>query len=153
DNMMQIFTERFVGDDDPRIAELAALGARGKIAAVQLELAVPLRWPGPLRTRFLQAVEGLAERGDVDASLPEPWTIPEHRRSRSDPHALAVEFHDGRAGIGGFAATEQLASGRRQGRFLVCVGANRLGLFTGEHSALQDDSAEALRCCGLEWTR
>jgi hypothetical protein len=28
-----------------------------------------------------------------------------------------------------------------------------LGLFTGEHSAPQDDSAEALRCCGLEWTR
>ena len=153
DNMMQIFTERFVADHDPRIAELAALGAAGQIAAVQLELAVPLRWPGELRARFLQAVEELADRGDVDASLPDPWTMPERGRARFDPHAVAVEFHDGRAGIGCFAATEQLASGRRQGRFLVCVGANRLGLFTGEHSAPQEDSLQALRCCGLEWAR
>jgi hypothetical protein len=153
DNMMQIFTERFIADGDPRIAELAALGADGKIAAVQLELAVPLRWPGALRSRFLQAVETLAERGDVEASLPEPGTISEVGRSHSDPQALAVEFHDGRAGIGGFAATEQLASGRRQGRFLVCLGGNRLGLFTGEHSAPRAGSSEALRCCGLEWIR
>jgi hypothetical protein len=153
ENMMQIFTRRFAADHDPRIAELAALGAGGQIAAVQLELAVPLRWPGALRAGFLQAVEALAEHRGFDASLGEHWTSLERGRVRSDPISLAVEFHDGGAGIGGFAATEQLASGRRQGRFLVCVGANRLGLFTGEHSAPHEDPGEALRCCGLEWIR
>ncbi len=153
DNMMQIFTRRFAADHDPRIAELAALGAGGQIAAVQLELAVPLRWPGALRSRLLHAVEALAERAGAEASFPEAWTRAARAGPRPDPHSLAVEFHDGGAGIGGFAATEQLASGRRQGRFLVCIGANRLGLFTGEHSTPLHDPGEALRCCGLEWNR
>jgi hypothetical protein len=152
DNMMQIFTGRFADDRDPRIAELASLGARGRIAAVQLELAVPLRWPGPLRARFLHAVSALAEQGEDDGRLPRPWTMA-HRGARPKPHSLAVEFHDGAAGIGGFAATEQLSSGRRQGRFLLCIGSHRLGLFTGEHSAPGEERGETWRCCGLEWTR
>ncbi|MET0153899.1 MAG: hypothetical protein ABW298_14990 [Candidatus Binatia bacterium] len=151
-NLMQIFTSRFADDRDPRIAELASLGAGGRIAAVQLELAVPLRWPGPLRARFLRAVDAFAERVEVDGPLPRRW-VTAHGESRSDPDSLAVEFHDGTAGIGGFAATERLSSGRRQGRFLVCIGAHRLGLFTGEHSAPGEERGETLRCCGLEWTR
>jgi hypothetical protein len=152
ENMMQIFTSRFIDDGDPRIAELASLGAAGRIAAVQLELAVPLRWPGPLRVRFLHAVQALAEPAETDAPLPEPW-VTRPVGSRFAPDSLAVEFHDGGAGIGGFAAIEQLSSGRRQGRFLVCIGAHRLGLFTGEHSAPGEEPGETLRCCGLEWTR
>src|SRR5205085_2979340 len=128
-NMLQIFTDRFAEDADPRIRELARLGAAGKIAAVQLELAVPLRWPGALRERFVEAVETLAvptELGRVNLACldaPAEGTVV--------PDRVAIDFHDGDAGVGGFAATERTSTGRRHGRLLLAIGARRLCLFTG----------------------
>ncbi|MBI2962566.1 MAG: hypothetical protein HYY35_02335 [Deltaproteobacteria bacterium] len=148
DNMLQVFTSRFAGDDDPRIAELARLGAAGRISAVQLELAVPLRWPGPLRCRAIEAIRHLAapENGGAASlgALESPRLV-----ARPADH-LALEFHDGHAGVGGFAAAERSPSGRRLGRLLLCLGPRRLGLFTGEDPGRPSGE---LGCMGLEWTR
>jgi len=148
DNLMQIFTRRYADDQDARIRALAELGAAGKIFAVQLELAVPLRWPGPLRERVIEAAAELA------ADPPEaPADIRRTIAAPSPPppaDQIAIEFHDGPSGVGGFAAIERMISGRRHGRFLVCIGGRRLALFTGEDGGPCD---EPLRCVGLEWRR
>jgi hypothetical protein len=147
-NVLQLFTARFADDLDSRVRELARLGAAGKIAAVQIELAIPLRWPGALRTGLIEAVAMLAESTASDAVL----THLEAGEIQSvSPEQLALEFHDGEAGVGGFAAAERLATGRRQGRFLLCLGAARLGLFTGEDA--RSTSRDRLHCAGLAWTR
>ncbi|MGH7899093.1 MAG: hypothetical protein ACREQQ_14150, partial [Candidatus Binatia bacterium] len=148
DNMLQIFTARFADDADPRIRELARLGAEGKISAVQLELAVPLRWPGELRSGIIDAVAGLlgTERSDPADGVDDVGLEP---GAGSIRERFAIEFHDGRAGIGGFSGIERLASGRRHGRFLLCAGATRLGLFTGEDAR---GAGASLRCQGLSWT-
>ena len=150
DNMLQIFTARFADDADPRIRELARLGAEGKISATQLELAVPLRWPGELRSRILSVTARLLRRPEQPE---EPAALDGFEiGGEGGPlrERLALEFHDGRAGVGGFAGIERLASGRRHGRLLLCIGAARLALFTGEDARRR---ATPLHCAGLVWTR
>lgn len=150
DNMLQIFTSRYANDGEPRVRELARLGASGKISAVQLELAVPLRWPGPLRRHVMQAVSHLVfPDGDARAPL-EVLTAP--APVPAPPDRLGLEFHDAAAGIGGFAAIERSSAGRRRGRLLLCLGARRISLFTGEDASAPAASAP-LRCMGLEWRR
>lgn len=147
DNLLQIFTARYADDDDPRIRALAALGAAGRVAAVQLELAVPLRWKGHWRERTLDAIAELLGDGACDAALD---LLEGGQHPSAHPDHLALEFHDGAAGIGGFAAIEQAANGHRQGRLLLCMGARRLGLFTGED---RGHVPTPLRCMGLGWQR
>jgi hypothetical protein len=155
ENVLQMFTARFADDPDPRIRELARLGAAGKITAVQLELAVPLRWPGPLRATLFEAMQTFAEVGTRTDGHPSLTGLDAPSAQTTAAERLAVEFHDGSAGVGGFAATERLTSGRRHGRLLLCIGAKRLSLFTGEDSSIGDASTKlgsALRCAGLAWT-
>jgi hypothetical protein len=71
ENLVQLFTPRHAADPRPRVARLAALAPR--VDAVQLELAIPLRWPGPWRERFSAALCAAldGDAGDVLA-LPPP---------------------------------------------------------------------------------
>jgi len=149
ENVLQMLTARYAEDPQPAIRELARLGADGKIAAVQLELAIPLRWPGPLQRTLLDAAELLANPEDVPDQSLQGLEAPRLMATASE--GLSVEFHDGVAGIGGFAATERTTTGRRHGRFLLCVGARRLSLFTGEDASAC--APEAMRCSGLSWAR
>jgi len=57
DNVLQLFSGRHDGHDDARLAAIARLAAADRVDAVQLELSVPLRWPGPWRESFLAATE------------------------------------------------------------------------------------------------
>ena len=149
ENVMQIFSRRYVDDADPRIRELAGLAAAGRIFAVQLELATPLRWPGPLRDGVIEAIAELTVDRGVSQAVDLRETVAMPCEPLPTDH-LGIEFHDGPAGVGAFAATERLPSGKRQGRFLLCVGAHRLALFTGEDAWPRDDS---LRCMDLAWRR
>src|SRR5262245_8952960 len=54
DNLLQVFSPRFAEDASPAVRSLAALATRQEIDAVQLELGVGLRWPGPGRDRFVE---------------------------------------------------------------------------------------------------
>ncbi len=147
DNLLQMFTRRFAGDADPRVRELAALGDSGRVAAVQLELAVPLRWPGPWRERILGAISGLVVG---DASAEDLPALHHEDPCAVDPDHIALEFHDGNHGVGGFTAFEQTPNGHRAGRLLLCLGTRELGLFTGER---RGGTPTPLRCLGLGWRR
>ncbi len=145
ENVLQVFTSRFREDVDASVRELSRLGSEGKIAAVQLELATPLRWAGTMRSSFLEHAARL-----VGGSLEGPADGLHHPGSGgAAPERLALEFHDGPAGIGGFAGIERAHSGRRHARLLLCLGARRLGLFTGEDALPR---SAPLSCFGLEWT-
>jgi hypothetical protein len=148
DNMLQVFTSRYADDPEPRVRELARLGAAGKICAVQLEFAVPLRWPGPLRRHVMNATAHLAfPEGGSAAGLEalRPASV-----ASAPPDRIALEFHDGAAGVGGFAAIERASSGRRHARLLLCVGPRRICLFTGEDAAARP---VPLSCMNAEWRR
>jgi hypothetical protein len=51
-NALQLFRNAVGGDEAPP-CPIADLCRRSRIEAVQLELAIPLRWPGPRRDRFV----------------------------------------------------------------------------------------------------
>jgi len=57
DNALQLFSGRHDGHDDARLSGFARLAADDRVDALQLELSVPLRWPGPWRESFLAATE------------------------------------------------------------------------------------------------
>src|SRR5207253_6124690 len=100
ENVLQMFTARFADDPDPRIRELARLGAAGKITAVQLELAVPLRWPGPLRATLFEAMQTFAEVGTPTDGHPSLTGFDAPIAQTTAAERLAVEFHEiGRAHV------------------------------------------------------
>jgi len=146
ENLLQVFTPRYREDRDPAVRELSRLGAEGRIAAVQLELAVPLRWPGSIRDRFVRELEPLILASEPPA-LPGASESASRHLLPASPRRLSLEFHDLAAGIGGFTGIECGHDGRRTARFLVCLGRSRLGLFTGEETA-----RDGLCCAGLAWT-
>ena len=152
ENVLQMLTARFAGDAHPGIRELACLGNDGKIAAVQLELAVPLRWPGRLRAHLIDAMDAFAEAACDRVPPPAVAALEAPKPQVTAAESLSIAFHDGNAGIGGFAGAERVSSGRRHGRLLLCVGAKRLSLFTGEDSSVhQRPGPGALHCAGLSW--
>jgi len=56
DNATQIFSGRYADHDHADVAHLAGLAAAGKVDAVQLELGISLRWLGPRREQFVDAL-------------------------------------------------------------------------------------------------
>ena len=55
-NATQLFSGRYVDHQHADVARLASLAHAGAADAVQLELGIPLRWPGPRRKVFLDAL-------------------------------------------------------------------------------------------------
>ncbi len=133
-NLLQAF--RLTGDADGLdrpSARLAALCRSGRVDAAQLELAIPLRWPGPRRDRFLAL---LADT--FGTPIPQP-------ASRGRPASLAVRTGrvTGRRGltlVDGelmvMASIDAGESGALGGRLLVSTTDGRLALFTGELSEM-----------------
>ncbi len=56
DNAMQLFSGRHRDHDEPVISRLAELGEAGRAGAIQLELGIPLRWPGRRREVMLETL-------------------------------------------------------------------------------------------------
>jgi len=75
ENLLQLFTPRYVGDRRPLVAAVAAMSPA--VDAVQLELGIPLRWPGAWRRRFIGACRAAlpllaAGAGEVSGAPGEP---------------------------------------------------------------------------------
>ena len=121
----------------PSPPRLAAWAAAGRVEAVQLELGVPLRWPGRL-----SRAASCAPRGPRS-------TAPAHARSAHRPArqraSAAVDARERpsrrpprcsstiRARGIGLSARVDRAGGRRvAGRLLLFLGGERLALFIGE---------------------
>jgi hypothetical protein len=125
ENLLQLFTARYLDDARPLVRRLAALGRACE--GVQLELGLPVRWPGAWQTRLVEAivecVPALLGRapGPVAGAIPAPLDPPASIRARS------LEFaSDGRCGL--------MAIDRLGARLLLFGERDELLLFTGERT-------------------
>ncbi|MGH7785250.1 MAG: hypothetical protein ACRERC_00190 [Candidatus Binatia bacterium] len=124
-NLLQLFRCR--GGPPAASPRLAAWAAEGRLAAVQLELGVPLRWPGPWRGELLAAAQEAFVKGRVSAPRP---TIP----LAAPPHQPAgLQFYDPTVEVGlSMRLDAPSPSGVVGGRLLLFLGRRRVALFTGE---------------------
>jgi hypothetical protein len=126
ENLVQLFTTRY--RDDPRPVVRALAGHAGRVDAVQLELGIPLRWPGAWRRRFLAALEG---------ALP-AMIEPRPSAASTTAAAVPVAIHPGRLQFTGRELCGLVAVDRdRSGRLLLFTPDGGLLLFTGERLGLE----------------
>jgi hypothetical protein len=125
-NLLQMFRHAAAGATAaPRLAEWAA--AR-RVEAVQLELGVPVRWPGPCRRGFLQAAGAAFDgAGRAVARPAAAAATPAH----GEPAPASLQLYDPRAQVG-LTARVDSAGARSTGRLLVFLGRQRVALFIGE---------------------
>jgi len=140
-NVMRLFRRRM--DPSAPVARLARWGAAGRIDAVQLELGVPLRWPGRLRERFVAATRRAFGRGGNGPSgggngpnggaPPTPLVV--SARGRGDPpSSLALQAFDPTCGPYGLGIVMGAMRLRRKdvgARLQLFPGGQRMGIFTG----------------------
>lgn len=108
---------------------LGAWARADRVAAVQLELGAPLRWPGPLRTAFAAALrDSFAGPGHAPRrAAPRPAALP----ASSAPAAL--QMYDPAADVGLLARVDPAgADGRVGARLLLFLGAAQVALHTGD---------------------
>ncbi len=143
-NLVQAFTGRHLRSEVVALRRIAALGARGVIEAVQLELSIALRFPGALRHDAVESmVEVLTREGDAAAcngnlmtvarrtsGMPTSRRHPAVRRSAR----LGFEFYDPQTRIGAMASFD-LGAGRGGGRVMILTPSGAVVLFTGERGA------------------
>jgi hypothetical protein len=126
-NLLQAFTSRFADTDDPRLQQLARWARSGAINAVQLELGIPVRWPGALRRSLIEvAVTAFGGR----AKSPKPLA-PRTAPRQPAPRPLGFHFHDPARGITAFTAITRMGPATG-GRLLLFLGGQEIVLFTGE---------------------
>jgi hypothetical protein len=133
-NLLQLFTRRYHDDPDARLRHLARLGLG--INAVQLELGIPLRFPGVWRSRFIDACieafgstpPGVAPGAGVDPTLVSPPA------TDGLPRRVAMQFHRPDGAIAGLVACDLDTKGSG-GRLLLLPAAGGLYLYTGEAPA------------------
>jgi len=136
-NLLQLFTRRYHADPDPRLGRLARLGER--INAVQLELGIPLRFPGAWRTRFIDACVDTFGDHPPPTSPTRPADVHElHGASLATRGAtlrptrrVAMQFHRPDGGIAGLIACDLDPKGA-SGRLLLLPAEGGLYLYTGE---------------------
>lgn len=130
DNLLQIFRRAGRAADVPPIERLRGWAQSGRVQAVQLELGVPLRWPGDGRQRFLAAAR-------------DAFSLPQARRPSMPPQPrtkvavaslpVALQLYDPDSGIGLmssiFVSSERGSLGSR---LLLLLGERSLALFVGE---------------------
>jgi hypothetical protein len=125
-NLLQLFCRE---PKSIRLDPLAVLRDRGTIDAAQIELAIPLRWPGLRRDRFLTLIsETIAGTESVSTvpSSPAPLRAIGGRMVRR----RGLQFVAGDMLV--MASIEASESGPTGGRLVVSRDERRLALFTGE---------------------
>ena len=102
-----------------------------RLQAVQLELGIPIRWPGVMRDRFVAATVR-AFQPARDRRVARARSMREAERETL-PAPIGLQFYDATCRLG---LTSRIESNRSRttvsGRLLVFSGANRIALFTGE---------------------
>ncbi|MBI3801133.1 MAG: hypothetical protein HY268_29700 [Deltaproteobacteria bacterium] len=168
DNVMQVFSARFAEDPFPAIRTLAALATQENLNAVQLELGVGLRWPGPERERFIEVFcqtlgkcVPLTQEKVRDfpvfsfSSPPAPVTVhlngsPFSLPRIPEPTRLGLHFHDPVSGLGVMGGIEfSSAAPTQSGRLMLSLGGTEMVLFTGEDATTID--AGRVQVGGFVW--
>jgi len=126
ENLLQLFTPRYRDDPRPLVRGLAGLAPR--VDAVQLELGIALRWPGPWREMLLAAC---AEALPVLVAPPAAARPPEAVAGVASPvEARRLEFTS--PTVSGLVGLDR----GRGGRLLLFPPDGGLVLFTGERVGL-----------------
>jgi hypothetical protein len=125
ENLLQLFTARYLDDARPLVRRLAALGR--VCDGVQLELGLPLRWPGAWRTRLVEAIVECVPALLGRVAGPGTSPVPAPRDPTASIRARSLEFaSDGRCGL--------MAIDRVGARHLLFGERDQLLLFTGERT-------------------
>lgn len=127
-NLLQVFTPRGQQLDDPHARQLATWAAGGSVQAVQLELGIPLRWPGVWRDRLTAAI--VASFHPATRGVPSAPVAPRPTAPRAA--AASLQFYDAAADIGIFAGAGRVGPRSTGGRLLFFLGGQRIALFTGD---------------------
>ncbi|MBI3388690.1 MAG: hypothetical protein HY027_13220 [Deltaproteobacteria bacterium] len=127
-NLLQAFTTRFADSSNIHLRQLAQWARDGRLNSVQLELGIPVRWPGSLRCA-LHAAAITAFSGTPATAT--DWAPRSHRARGVAP--LGFHFHDPAAGITAFTSITPF-SAATAGRLLLFLGGKEIALFTGEES-------------------
>jgi hypothetical protein len=141
DNATQLFSGRHVEHGNDDVAGLAALGANDQVDAVQLELGIPLRWPGWRREAFIDALVAAvteeepeeAARAPARSARSHAWGL-EHKAPRPEiePDAgcsIQAPLADG-AGI--FMGAEPTGAATMAARLCIALADGSMLLFVGE---------------------
>jgi hypothetical protein len=131
-NLLQAFTTRSADSSNSHLRQLAQWARDGRLNSVQLELGIPVRWPGPLR-RALHAAAVVAFGGTPATAT--DWAPRSYRPNGSAP--LGFHFHDPEAGITAFTSITPFGAATT-GRLLLFLGGKEIALFTGEEPGGQD---------------
>lgn len=130
-NLMQLFTPGRAADLDPALRRLGALA--GVVDAAQLELGIPLRWPGPRRSAFvgtLAEVFATASPGVAAGARGADASTPTTACGGRPMSRVGLQLASGPLTL--LASVDVAPSGAVAGRLLVSDAADRLALFTGE---------------------
>lgn len=129
-NLVQLFRARDDSSLDAE-AQISAYAETGQAHAMQLELGVPLRWPGPWRDAFLDRLTG-SLRELVDRQAGEnPAPVPQLERSQANVVPLGLQGYDPARGLGLSAHVGAMGE-VSMARLLLFLGGQRVALFTGE---------------------
>jgi len=128
-NLLQLFAARPA--DHAVTQRLADWAQAGRINALQLELGIPLRWPGAWRDRFIDVVAHTFAPPAIPPATPDA-PVTRHSAPATVPSTVALQFYDPVADIGMFAGVGSLGTQVTAGRLLLFLGGQRIGLFTGE---------------------
>jgi hypothetical protein len=128
-NFLQAFSGVHLQSDDPGIRRLSEWAAAGRVQAWQLELGIPLRWPGPGQDALVAAVTDAFGTDSCEAAGDQPAAA---IRRRHRVQEAALHLYDPAVDVGVLAGVGPMGPVSTGGRLLLFLGAGRLGLFTGE---------------------
>ena len=135
DNATQLFSGRHADHDDEGVAALGRLAAAGGVDAVQLELGIPLRWPGAKRDACIDAL--VAALGSLptlrDAVARDEWQLEPIRKAagrvRARPSSVQAVLGPN---LALFAGVEATAPHSLAARFCVVDTRGPMALLVGE---------------------
>ena len=144
-NLVQAFSTRHCDSPDRSLRRIARLAEDRFTDAVQFEISVAARMPGPVRERCIDAIVEVFARGPQPQPAPTPasrsLTVvrtaqprrppPMPRSGPAIPARAGVEFFDPAANLGAMASFD-LGTPGFGGRIMMLLGPRRVVLFTGE---------------------
>lgn len=125
-NLLQLFRPTATGT--AAAPRLAAWVATRRVEAVQLELGVPVRWPGTYRHGFLRAAAAAFNGGTLPAAV--ACTQDASPTLLVPPASL--QLYDPHTEVGLTARVDAAGPDGMSGRVLLFLGSERLALFLGE---------------------
>jgi hypothetical protein len=144
-NLLQLFTPRAAQIDHPCARRIATWVGEERINALQLELGIPLRWPGEWRRKFVTAVAAAFSGGQTGTPGPPGRQADLQTHTPGARTTAALQFYDPVADVGILAGVGPAGPRVTAGRLLLFLGGQRVALFTGEERRANRQGVGGLR--------